>query len=143
IAFCERAFPTPGRLVDLGCGTGRLCVRFAAKGYECVGVDLSDEMLAKARENAAAADVRVEWLKANLVDLAELPDASFDYTACLFSTLGMVRGDENRAKVLAGAGFVVREVLAVGPDGNRVRSGSRAYGRLIHGERPRVSGPRR
>jgi len=214
-AFCEAAFPTPGRLVDLGCGTGRLCVRFAAKGYECVGVDLSDEMLAKARENAAAADVRVEWLKANLVDLAELPDASFDYTACLFSTLGMVRGDENRAKVLANAfrllkpggrfvlhvhnrffgglgvrevrrqfvrwllrrpdagditmpqayggapltlhhftrreaarlladaGFAVREVLAVGPDGNRVRPGSRAYGWLILGERPRASGPRR
>jgi SAM-dependent methyltransferase len=32
-----------------------------------------------------------------------LPDASFDYAACLFSTLGMVRGRENRAKVLANA----------------------------------------
>src|SRR4051812_17213395 len=50
VAFCEAAFPAPGRLVDLGCGTGRLCTYFAAKGYECVGVDLSEEMLAKARE---------------------------------------------------------------------------------------------
>jgi ubiquinone/menaquinone biosynthesis C-methylase UbiE len=68
-----------------------------------VGVDLSDEMLAKARGNATAAGVRVEWVRANLVDLAELPDASFDYAACLFSTLGMVRGAENRAKLLANA----------------------------------------
>src|SRR5262245_26805655 len=103
VAFCEDAFPTPGRLVDLGCGTGRLCLHFAAKGFDCVGVDLSNEMLAKASENATAAGVRVEWVKANLVDLAELPDASFDYAACLFSTLGMVRGRENRAKVLANA----------------------------------------
>jgi SAM-dependent methyltransferase len=103
VAFCERAFPTPGRLLDLGCGTGRLCLHCAAKGYECVGVDLSDEMLAKAQENSAAAGGRVEWVRANLVDLAELPDASFDYAACLFSTLGMVRGAENRAKVLANA----------------------------------------
>ena len=51
VAFCERAFPTPGRLLDLGCGTGRLCVHFAAKGYECVGVDLSEEMLAQAKDN--------------------------------------------------------------------------------------------
>src|SRR5206468_1554343 len=51
VAFCEKAFPTPGRLVDLGCGTGRLCLHFTAKGFECVGVDLSEEMLAKAREN--------------------------------------------------------------------------------------------
>lgn len=99
VAFCERAFPTPGRLVDLGCGTGRLCVHFAGKGYDCVGVDLSDEMLAKARESGA----RVEWVKGNLVDLAALSAVSFDYAACLFSTLGMVRGAENRAKVVANA----------------------------------------
>lgn len=103
VAFCEKAFPTPGRLLDLGCGTGRLCLHFAAKGYECVGVDLSEEMLAKARENATTAGVSVEWRKGNLVDLSELPDASFDYVACLFSTLGMVRGEENREKVLANA----------------------------------------
>jgi len=99
VAFCERVFSTTGKLVDLGCGTGRLCVHFAGKGYDCVGVDLSDEMLAKAREN----EPRVSWVKGNLVDLAELPTASFDYAACLFSTLGMVRGAENRAKVVANA----------------------------------------
>ena len=98
IAFCARVFPTPGRLIDLGCGTGRLCAHFAAKGYDCVGVDLSEEMLAKARAHA-----NVEWVNANLVDLSALPPMSFDYAACLFSTLGMVRGAENRAKVVANA----------------------------------------
>lgn len=101
VAFCEEAFPTPGRLIDLGCGTGRLCLHFAAKGYDCVGVDLSDEMLAKARE--AASGFAIRFLNANLVTLTELPDATFDYAACLFSTLGMVRGTENRAKVVANA----------------------------------------
>lgn len=101
VAFCEQAFPTPGRLLDMGCGTGRLCVHFAAKGYECVGVDLSGEMLARARE--AACGFAITYHTANLVDLAELPDASFGYAACLFSTLGMVRGAENRARVLANA----------------------------------------
>ena len=100
VAFCEAAFPTPGRLIDLGCGTGRLAVHFARRGFECVGVDLSEEMLAKARANAEAASVQVDWQQANLVDL-NLPAASFDYAACLFSTLGMVRGAENRAKVVA------------------------------------------
>lgn len=101
VGFCERTFPTPGRLVDLGCGTGRLCRHFAAKGYDCVGVDLSDEMLAKARE--AARGFPVEFVRANLVDLSELPAEPFDYAACLFSTLGMVRGVDNRAKVVANA----------------------------------------
>ncbi|MCI0704226.1 MAG: class I SAM-dependent methyltransferase [Planctomycetia bacterium] len=99
VLFCESVFRTPGKLIDLGCGTGRLCSHFAAKGFECVGVDLSDEMLAKARENVPQS----RFLKANLVDLAEFPEQSFDFAACLFSTLGMVRGAENRAKVLANA----------------------------------------
>ena len=99
IALCEHAFGPTGRLVDLGCGTGRLCAHFATKGVECVGVDLSDEMLAQARANVPAAT----FLKANLVDLSELPERSFDYAACLFSTLGMVRGAGNRAKVVANA----------------------------------------
>lgn len=104
VAFCERHFPAPGKLLDLGCGTGRLCAHFAARGFECAGVDLSDEMLAKARENAPAAEFR----NANLVDLAVFPVATFDYAACLFSTLGMVRGAGNRATVVANAFRVLR-----------------------------------
>jgi len=101
VAFCESAFTRPGRLVDLGCGTGRLAIPFAKRGFDCVGVDLSEEMLSRAKANATTAGVNVEWTKANLVDLAELPTESFDYAACLFSTLGMVRGDGNRRAVLA------------------------------------------
>lgn len=105
VAFCERAFPAPGRLLDLGCGTGRLCLHFAAKGYDCVGVDLSDEMLAQARELTTGINpvARITLAKVNIVERIELPDAVFDYAACLFSTLGMVRGATHRAKVVANA----------------------------------------
>jgi SAM-dependent methyltransferase len=111
IAFCDYVFQTPGRLVDLGCGTGRLCAHFAAKRFDCVGVDLSDEMLTRARCNAPTAT----FVKANLVGLSELPEGAFDCAACLFSTLGMVHGAENRARVVAtafrllrpGGGFVL------------------------------------
>jgi SAM-dependent methyltransferase len=104
VAFCETVFRTPGRLLDLGCGTGRLCAHFAAKGFECVGVDLSDEMLALARSNAPNAT----FLNANLVERLDLPERLFDYAACLFSTLGMVRGAENRLKVLANVSRVLK-----------------------------------
>jgi SAM-dependent methyltransferase len=104
VAFCERAFPAPGRLLDLGCGTGRLCLHFMAKGYECVGVDLSEAMIQKASENAAAAGLCGYWSVANLVTPPEPWDyQTFDYAACLFSTLGMVRGAENRATVVTNA----------------------------------------
>lgn len=98
LAFCDRQYPTPGRLVDLGCGTGRLIFHFARRGYPCVGVDLSDAMLDVLGEKAV--ELPVFRIKANLVELDGLADASFDYAACLFSTFGMIRGRDNRVQFL-------------------------------------------
>src|ERR1044072_2655422 len=70
LAFCDTHFGTPGRLIDLGCGTGRACIHFAKRGFDCVGVDLSEPMLEQSRENSSAAGTRVEFRMGNLVDLA-------------------------------------------------------------------------
>jgi SAM-dependent methyltransferase len=96
VRFAEEHFPTPGRLIDLGCGTGRLLVPFACRGFWTLGVDLSAEMLRVAGEKAAVAGVSVRLLQANIVELDGLRDGSFDYAACLFSTLGMVTGAAER-----------------------------------------------
>src|SRR5262249_55202403 len=69
VHFVERHCPHPGWLIDLGCGTGRLLVHFARRGYRVLGVDLSAEMLKVAREKAAAAGVEVGLLRANLTEL--------------------------------------------------------------------------
>jgi SAM-dependent methyltransferase len=100
VAFAERHFPIPGRLIDLGCGTGRLSLPFAQQGYWVLGVDLSAEMLKVTGAKAAAAGVVIQRLQANLTALDVLDDRSFDYAACLFSTLGMVRGAEQRRRVV-------------------------------------------
>jgi SAM-dependent methyltransferase len=99
--FCSR----PGRLLDLGCGTGRLLVPFARRGYPVLGVDLSAEMLAVAREKAGAT---VHLLRANLAELDCLREGSFDYATCLFSTLGMVVGSAARRRVLGHTFRVLR-----------------------------------
>jgi SAM-dependent methyltransferase len=110
LRFAERYFPVPGRLIDLGCGTGRLLMHFAARKYACLGVDLSEAMLAQVNAKAAQAGLAVAVLKANLVELDMLPAATFDYAACLFSTLGMIRGAENRRRFLGH----VRRILKPG-----------------------------
>jgi ubiquinone/menaquinone biosynthesis C-methylase UbiE len=98
--FVKRHCSPPGRLIDLGCGTGRLAADLARDTWKVVGVDLSPAMLTVAREKAVAAGVQVDFVQANLVDLGCFADASFDYAACLFSTLGMVVGHEARERVL-------------------------------------------
>jgi SAM-dependent methyltransferase len=100
VRFAAEHFPAPGRLIDLGCGTGRLMVPFARRGFRVLGVDLSEEMLRVAGEKAAAAGVAVDRLKANIVELDGLRDGTFDYAACLFSTLGMVVGAAERRRAV-------------------------------------------
>lgn len=59
-----------GRVVDLGCGSGQSARRFLDAGYRVMGIDLSPAMIARARERAPGADLRV----GSFVD-ADLPDS--------------------------------------------------------------------
>jgi SAM-dependent methyltransferase len=100
LRFTERHFDHPGRLIDLGCGTGRLLIPFAKRHYQVLGVDLSEGMLKAARDRASAACVAVALAKANLVELGGVAAGAFDWAACLFSTLGMITGKGNRRQFL-------------------------------------------
>jgi SAM-dependent methyltransferase len=51
--------PTPGSIVDLGCGTGSLAVLLAQAGYQVRGLDLSGRMVAAAAQKAAGAGVPI------------------------------------------------------------------------------------
>lgn len=75
------------RVLDLGCGFGWFC-RFAAGegAAEVVGVDVSERMLARARAETSAAEVRYE--KADL-ERYEPPEGRFDlaYSSLAFHYL--------------------------------------------------------
>jgi SAM-dependent methyltransferase len=68
----------PGRLLDVGCGTGAHTVVFAEHGWSPVGVDISEDQLRLARERG----VEVVW-----ADAADLPfeDASFDAAVSIWT----------------------------------------------------------
>lgn len=51
-------------IVDAGCGAGRDMAAFVARGFSCVGVDLSAGMLARAR--ARLTDPCATWLQADI-----------------------------------------------------------------------------
>ena len=50
----------PSIVLDLACGTGQMTSELAERGYDMIGADLSEEMLAVA--SARCADKRVLWL---------------------------------------------------------------------------------
>lgn len=67
VDFLEELLQHDKRLsvLDVGCGTGRHAIELARRGYAVTGIDLSENMLQKAREKAAKANVKVTFIQAD------------------------------------------------------------------------------
>jgi len=81
-------------VLDLGCGTGAHAVRLAQRGYEVVGVDLSDGMLEAARRRADRAGITtVSFVHGDIRSLRL--DRQFDAVICMFAVLGYQTTDDD------------------------------------------------
>jgi SAM-dependent methyltransferase len=97
----------PRRVLDAGCGTGRMAIELDLRGFDVVGVDLDDDMLAAARAKPSG----VRWVRADLasMELGErFPLVVMAGNVMLFCRVG------ERAAVVAGlARHLDREGLLV------------------------------
>jgi SAM-dependent methyltransferase len=86
----------PGRAIVLGCGSGTNAIYLAGKGFEVTGVDVAPTALAIAAEKAHKADVKVNWVVADVVALPKLEtfDLVFDrgcyHHICQYNSAGYV-----------------------------------------------------
>ena len=83
-AIVEAAGAQPDtRFLEVGVGTGRIALPIARLGYDYTGVDISEGMMARLRDKAAAlseeaaAPLRLQVVTADMTALP-FPDASFD-----------------------------------------------------------------
>jgi ubiquinone/menaquinone biosynthesis C-methylase UbiE len=67
----------PGRALDAACGTGRYARYMSQRGHMVSAVDMSAEMIEKARGNAPGVDFKCASLEA-----LPFPDRSFDLVMC-------------------------------------------------------------
>ena len=49
------------RILDIGCGTGRHSIELTKRGYQVVGIDLSESALKRAREKALAENLSIDF----------------------------------------------------------------------------------
>lgn len=66
--YRDSALAKGPRLLELACGTGRFAVPLAKAGLEVTGIDVSEAMLAKARQAAEEQRVEIELLQLDMRD---------------------------------------------------------------------------
>lgn len=129
--FLERALEPPagGRLLDIGCGTGRLANLLASRGYLVTGVDISAPFLQIAEGDATCLNLAVEYRQQDMRTMEWQEE--FDGAFCYFTTFGYFSDAEN-ADVLRrvtralkpGGSFLVeminRDAILRAPSGHRV-----------------------
>jgi SAM-dependent methyltransferase len=82
--FVAELVDKPARVLDAGCGTGRVAIRLAELGYDVIGVDIDASMLLQAREEAPELDWRVG-------DLADLDTGQvFDVVLVVGNTIPLL-----------------------------------------------------
>src|ERR1700691_412372 len=71
------------QVLDVGCGTGVAAITAARAGAKVSGIDLTPELLERARANSQIAEVEVDWREG---DAEQLPygDAAFDVVLSQF-----------------------------------------------------------
>lgn len=78
------------RVLDIACGTGSHAIELERLGYDVVGSDISEDMLARARQKAQEVSSAVRFERQDMRTL-ELASGPFDAVLCLFDAIGHVQ----------------------------------------------------
>lgn len=128
--LADALLPRGGRVLDAGCGMGRIAAALEATGHDAYGVDLDAELLAMAGRTYPAlpvAQIRLEDVSPESLAAQEFP-TSYDLVVCVGDVMVFLAEDSER-DVLAALRTVVTDNgrLLVGFHQDDSKSGKRAY----------------
>lgn len=87
------------KVLDLCCGIGRHSLELARQGYKVVGVDLTEEYLAKARKQADSEGLNIEFVRNDMRHFCQ-PE-SFDAVINMLTAFGYFESAEEDKRVLS------------------------------------------
>lgn len=123
IEFVKERVQKNDKILDLACGYGRVTLPLAQEGYDVVGIDISENLIADARTRAKQQGLSVQF---DVGSMTALPyeEESFDRVFCLWNSFNELLTKEDQLQALEEIYRVLRN------------SSGEAFLSLLNGEDP-------
>ena len=72
VELVESGKVKPCKVIDIGCGEGYYSIYLAKKGFDVLGIDISEKAIEYAKQNAKQAGVNIRFIAMDLFDLPKL-----------------------------------------------------------------------
>ncbi|WP_226677361.1 class I SAM-dependent DNA methyltransferase [Mesobacillus jeotgali] len=95
------------KLLDLACGTGELSVRFAQKGFDVTGADLSTDMLSVAQSKAQALSLPTQFFQQDMTELDDLGE--FDIIGIFCDSLNYLEDEHAVRQTFEGVSRLLKK----------------------------------
>lgn len=100
------ALPSQSKILDFGCGDGRIAVWLARLGFNIIGLDLSTPMLEAARKKAERANLSIRWTQMDMRDIGFSDE--FDAIINISTSFGYFASEEDNIRTLHSAANALR-----------------------------------
>ena len=99
LSYLKRYLRKKQRILDLACGYGRFTIPLAKQGYNIQGIDISPNLIAKAKKTSKKEGLN---LKFQIGDMRKLlyKDNSFDSIICMWSAFIELSKEKDQIKAL-------------------------------------------
>jgi ubiquinone/menaquinone biosynthesis C-methylase UbiE len=87
------------RILDLGCGWGRITCALARNAYNVIGLDLSENLITYARQSATELGLKIRFDLGSMMSIP-YPEESFDKLICLWGAFNHLLTPSDQVKAL-------------------------------------------
>jgi len=99
LVYLKRFLNKKQRTLDLACGYGRFTIPLAKQGYNIEGLDLSPNLLRKAKKDAKKQRLNIRFREGNMTHLP-YKETTFDAIICMWSAFSELHKKSDQIKAL-------------------------------------------